>query len=66
MTYIFIDTQDNKNHRSKSCIEDGKRILKVFSPSFLMKVDGHQAKAPTHKKQEKDGTQLEQNETVGE
>ena len=64
ITYIFIDAQDNKNHHSKCCIENGKRILKVFSPTFLVKVDGHQAKTPTHKIQEKDGTQLEQNETV--
>ena len=65
-TYIFVDAQDNKDHHSKRCIEDGKRILKVLSPTFLMKVDGYQAKTPTHKIQEKDGTQLEQNETVSE
>ena len=38
----------------------------MFSPTFLVKVDGYQAKTPTHKIQEKDGTQLEQNETVSE
>lgn len=51
MTYIFIDTQDNKDHHSKCSIEDGERNLKVFSISFLMKVDGNQAKAQAHKKQ---------------
>lgn len=38
----------------------------MLSPTFLMKVDGYQAKTPTHKIQEKDGTQLEQNGTVSE
>ena len=66
ITYIFIDAQDNKDYHSKCCIEDGKGILKVLSPTFLMKVDGHQAKTPTHKIQEKDGAQFEQYETVSE